>query len=58
MLNFDFLGKGLEIVSPQHFLNDFSRKCLSCYILQTEQILLLEILDSMRIEIVNQFVTS
>ena len=26
MLNFDFLEKGLEIVSPSHFVYDFSRK--------------------------------
>ena len=26
MLNFDFLEKGLEMVSPSHFENDFSRK--------------------------------
>ena len=28
MLNFDFLEKGLGIVSPPHFLYDFSRKNL------------------------------
>ena len=26
MLNFDFLDKGLGIVSPAHFMNDFSTK--------------------------------
>ena len=26
MLNFDFLEKGLGIVSPSHFVYDFSRK--------------------------------
>ena len=26
MLNFDFLNKGLGIVSPAHFVYDFSRK--------------------------------
>ena len=26
MLNFDFLDKGLEIVSPAHFVYDFSTK--------------------------------
>ena len=26
MFNFDFLGKGLEVVSPPHFVYDFSRK--------------------------------
>ena len=28
MLKFNFLGKGLRIVSPPHFLNDFSKKML------------------------------
>ena len=40
MLNLDFLDKGLGIVSPVHFVYDFSTKCLSCYILLTDQILL------------------
>ena len=32
MLNFDFLGKGLGIDSPQHFLYEFSGKmCLMLY---------------------------
>ena len=26
MLNFDFLGMGLELVSPSHVLHEFSRK--------------------------------
>ena len=26
MLNYNFLEKGLELVSPQHFVHDFSRK--------------------------------
>ena len=38
MLNFDFLDKGLGIVFPAHFVNDFSTKCFSYYILLTEQI--------------------
>ena len=38
MLNFDFLDKGLGIVSPAHFEHDFSTKCSSCYILLTSQI--------------------
>ena len=38
MLNFDFLDKGQGIVSPAHFVYDFSTKCSSCYILLTEQI--------------------
>ena len=34
MLNFDFLKKGLWIVSPQHFVYNFSRKMfLILYIL-------------------------
>ena len=28
MFNFDFLGKGLEIVSPPHFENNLSRKMI------------------------------
>ena len=28
MLNFDFIGKDLGIVSPPHFVYDFSRKML------------------------------
>ena len=38
MLNFDFLGKGLGIVSPPYFVYDVSRKSISCYILLTDQI--------------------
>ena len=38
MLNFNFLDKGLGIVFPAHFVNDFSAKCFSYYILLTEQI--------------------
>ena len=38
MLNFDFLDKGLGIVSPAHFAYDFQQKCSSCYILLTDQI--------------------
>ena len=26
MLNFDFLEKGLKVLSPAHFVYDFSRK--------------------------------
>ena len=40
MLNFDFLGKSLGIVSPAHFVYDFQQKCFSCYILLTDEILL------------------
>ena len=55
MLHFDFLDKGLGIVSPRNFVYDFSKICSSCYILLTDQIsmrLLLEILGNMCIEIV------
>ena len=39
MLNFDFLDKGMGIVSPAHFVYDFSEKqCSSSYILLTDQI--------------------
>ena len=39
MLNFDFLEKGLEIVSPPHFVYDFSRNIfLACYILLNDKI--------------------
>ena len=38
MLNFDFLEKGLRIVSPPYFLYDFSRK--EFLMLLTDQILL------------------
>ena len=31
MLNFHFLEKSLGIVSPPHFMYDFSIKCFSCY---------------------------
>ena len=30
MLNFVFLEKGLELVSPPHFVYDFQGKCFSC----------------------------
>ena len=39
MLNSDFLEKGLGIVSPLHFVYDFSeKKYFSCYALLTDQI--------------------
>ena len=38
MLNFNFPEKGLGLVSPPHFVNDFSRKSFSCYIPLTDQI--------------------
>ena len=38
MLNSDFLEKGLGIISLPHFVDDFSKKCFSCYVLLTDQI--------------------
>ena len=38
MLNFNFLKKGLGIVSPLHFMCDFSKKRFLCYILLTDKI--------------------
>ena len=38
MPNFNFPEKGLGLVSPPHFVYDFSKKCFSCYILLTDQI--------------------
>ena len=38
MLNVDFLENGQGIVSPPHFMHDFSKKCFSCYTLLTDQI--------------------
>ena len=38
MLNYDFLEKGLAIVSQPHFVHDFSRKTFSCFYLLTGQI--------------------
>ena len=43
MLNFDILERGVRIVSPSHFVSDFSRKYFlmlyfsTCYILVTDQ---------------------
>ena len=38
MINFDFLNKGVGIVSPPHFVYGFQRKRSSYYILVTDQI--------------------
>ena len=38
MRNFDFLDKGLGIASLPHFVYDFSKKMIPCYILLTDQI--------------------
>ena len=59
MFNFDFLVKGLEIVSPPHFMYDFSRKMfLMLYSIDWPNLiswlsLLLEILINMCIAIVS-----
>ena len=59
MLNFDFLEKGLEIVSPPHSVYDFSRKMfLMLYSINCPKFivwlpLLLEILGNMCISIVS-----
>ena len=58
MLNFEFLDKGLGIVSPAHFVYDFSTKMfLMLYSINLPNFiawlpLLLEILDNMCITIV------
>ena len=38
MVNFNFLEKGLRLVSPPHLCMFFQEKCFSCYILITDQI--------------------
>ena len=38
MLNFDSLEEGLGIVSSPYSVNDFSKKCVSCYILWNDEI--------------------
>ena len=49
MLNFDNLKKVLGIVSPSHFVYDFSKKiCFSCYALLTDQISLPDYLYFLR----------
>ena len=48
MLNFDFLEKGLRIVSLRHFVYDFSRKTFLSYILLTDQISLFHCLYFLR----------
>ena len=58
MLTFDFLDKGLGIVSPTHFVNDFSTKMfltlfsINCPNFIAWLPLLLEILGNMSIAIV------
>ena len=65
MLNFNFLKKGLGIVSPPHFVYDFQEKCFSSFILLTDQISLPDCLYFLRYWsicvlqlLVNQVVTS
>ena len=48
MLNFKFLQKGLRLVSPPHFLYDFSKKLFSFYILPTDQVALSHCLNFSR----------
>ena len=48
MLNFDFLKRGLGIVSPPYFVNDFSRKMFSSYVLSADQISLPDCLYFLR----------
>ena len=48
MLNFDFLEKGLGIVSLLHFVYDFSRKMFLIYTLLTVQISLPDCLYFLR----------
>ena len=38
MVNFDFLEKGLGIVSPPHLKYDFQEKCCLCEIVLTDQV--------------------
>ena len=38
MLNFNFPEKGLGLVCPPHFVDNFLKKCFSSYILLTHQI--------------------
>ena len=48
MLNFDFLEKGLGIVSPPHFVCDFLRKMFLMFYLLTDQISLSDCLYLLR----------
>ena len=48
MLNFNFSEKGLGLVSPPHFVYDFSRKMFPCYVLLTDQISLSDCLYFLR----------
>ena len=49
MLNFDFLEKGMEVVTPPHFVCNVSKKkCYLCYNLLTDQILLSDFIYFLR----------
>ena len=48
MLNFDFLEKGLGIVSPPYFMYGFQEKCFSYYVLLTGQIYLPDYLQFLK----------
>ena len=59
MLNFDFLDKGLKIVSPAHFVYDFSTKMFLMLYSLSGQISLPEILPICMLQLfVNQVVTT
>ena len=52
MHNFEFLDKGLRIVSPPHYICVLQKKCFSCYILWIDFIVwLLKILDNICVAI-------
>ena len=48
MLNFSFPEKGLGLVSPPHFVYDFSRVMFLSYILLTDQISLSDYFNFLR----------
>ena len=48
MLNFGFLEKGLELVSPPHFVYDFLRKYYSFYAVLTDEVLFSDCLYFLR----------
>ena len=56
MLNFEFLEKGLGLVTPPYYIYDFLTKWFPCYILLTDQISLsdsLEIVDNICVVIIS-----
>ena len=48
MLRVNFFKKGFWLVSEPHFVHDFSRKYVSCFILLTDQISLSDFLYFLR----------